>query len=177
MTEPFIGQIQPFAFNFAPKNWAMCNGQVMSIVQNTALFSLIGTLYGGNGQTTFALPNLQSRVPMHAGTYIGNTYPQGETAGQEQVSLNIGNLPFHSHLFLGSTANADATTPADGQVLATATVPNKTAPELYAPDAIPQPLNRASVAPVGGNLPHDNIQPYLTINWCIAVLGIFPSRS
>ena len=117
MTQPFVGQIQPLGFGYAPKNWAQCNGQTLSIAQNTALFSLLGTTYGGNGQTTFALPNLQSRVPMHTGTFQGNSYPQGQVAGTEQITLNIGEMPMHNHAFIGSSANANAAGPADGQAL------------------------------------------------------------
>lgn len=173
MTQPFIGQIQSFGFNFAPRDWALCNGQLMPISQNTALFALIGTLYGGNGQTTFALPNLQSRVPMH----FGNGLSQGEEAGQESVTLNITTMPAHGHAFVGSANDANDNQPGDGASLAPIHDP-KTAPRsYYGPDAVPQPLNMSAVSAVGGNLPHNNIQPYLAINWCIALTGVFPSRN
>jgi microcystin-dependent protein len=177
MTQPFIGQLQAFGFGFAPRYWAQCNGQTMSIQQNVALFSLLGTMYGGNGTTTFQLPNLQSRVPMHFGTSpIGNTYVQGEIDGEENVTLTINTLPMHPHAFIGASANANTLTPAPGQALATATIPSKTADPFYGPDGVPQPLNPGSISPVGGSQPHTNLQPYLTINWCIALYGIFPSR-
>ena len=178
MTQPFIGQIQPFGFGFAPRNWALCNGQILSIAQNTALFSLLGTMYGGNGQTTFALPDLQSRVPMHQGSYVGNTYSQGEEAGVQQVSLDISTMPFHNHTFLGTTEDANFVSPTDGGVLAKVHHQGGTTPDFYyAPDTTPQPLNIASLATAGGNLPHNNLQPYLTINWCIALNGIFQARN
>jgi len=177
MTQPFIGQIQPFGFNFAPRNWAQCNGQILSIQQNTALFSLLGTQYGGNGQTTFALPDLQSRVPVHAGTSPGGeSFQQGEAAGTETVTLALGTMPAHGHAFVGSSANGDSTIPAAGQTLAKAALPSKTPDNFYGPDTTPQPINMATVSPVGGNQSHTNIQPYQAINWCICTLGIFPSR-
>lgn len=178
MGEPFTGQIQPFAFGFAPRLWAQCNGQILSIAQNTALFSLLGTMYGGNGQTTFALPDLQSRVPMHFGTSAGNTYAQGQEAGVETVALDISDMPAHNHRFMGTTADANQPSPIPGEVLATIDKPGTaTGDPYYGPDANPQPLNPASISVTGGNLPHTNLQPYLTINWCICQLGIYPSRN
>ena len=177
MTQPFIGQIQPFGFGFAPKNWALCNGQIMSIQQNTALFSLLGTMYGGNGTSTFALPDLQSRVPMHMGTFAGNSYTQGEEAGEENVTLDLSNLPAHNHLFLGTTP-ANRPQPVAGAALANITTASgPSANAYYAPDAAAQPLNPGSLSVTGGNAAHTNIQPYLTINWCIALRGIYPSRN
>lgn len=177
MTQPFLGQIQAFGFGFAPRYWAQCNGQILAIAQNAALFSLLGTMYGGNGTSTFALPNLQSRVPMHFGTSpIGEVYYQGEIAGEENVTLTINMMPLHNHNFVGSSANADSTVPAAGQALAKIAIPSGTPDSFYGPDATPQPLNPGSVSPAGGNLPHGNIQPYLAINFCIAMYGIFPSR-
>lgn len=174
MSQPFIGQIQPFSFNFAPRNWAECNGQILGIAQNTALFSLLGTQYGGNGVTTFALPNLQSRVPNHA----GSGFVQGESAGQEQVTLTVNNLPTHNHLFLGTTDNADSLAPADGAALATVIQPSGPGTGgYYASGGTPQPLNPGSISPVGGSQPHTNIQPYIAINWCICMFGVFPSRN
>jgi microcystin-dependent protein len=178
MTQPFLGQIQPFGFGFAPRGWAQCNGQLLSISQNTALFSLLGTMYGGNGTTNFALPNLQSRVPMHYGTFAGNQYFQGEEAGEETITLNISEMPAHGHTFSGTTADANNLSPQNGAVLAKVHHQGGTTPDFYyAPDTTPQPLNNASLSMFGNNLPHTNIQPYLTINWCIAMQGIFPSRN
>jgi microcystin-dependent protein len=178
MSEPFLGQIQSFGFGFAPKNWALCNGQLLSIQQNAALFSLLGTAFGGNGTTTFGLPNLQSRVPLHFGNSpAGNTYVMGEAAGEEQVTLSSNQMPQHIHMLLGTSTNGNAFTADPGQILAQSAVSSGTALNYYSPDATLQPLNPASVLPTGNGLPHSNIQPYLTINWCIALRGIFPSRN
>jgi len=179
MTQPFLGQVQPFGFGFAPRNWALCNGQILSISQNTALFSLLGTMYGGNGQTTFALPNLQSRVPMKYGTDpSGNSYSQGEEAGEESITLNISEMPSHNHTFAGTTADANFQRPVDGAALAKVHHSGGTTPDFYyAPDTTPQPINFNSVTPYGANQAHTNLQPYLTISWCIAMSGIFPARN
>jgi microcystin-dependent protein len=173
MTQPFIGEIQPFAFNFAPVNWALCNGAILAISQNTALFSLLGTQYGGNGQTTFGLPNLQSRVPVH----VSSEFFQGEAAGEENVALTLNTMPAHSHGFLGSTQDANSLTPADGCALATTHKSTGTGDSYYAASTTPQPLSHESLQPIGGTQAHANIQPYLAINWCICMRGIFPSRS
>ena len=179
MTQPFLGQIQPMGFGFAPRNWALCNGQILSIAQNTALFSLLGTMYGGNGTTNFALPNLQSRVPMHKGNYFGIAYSQGEEAGEETVTIGIGQVPAHTHTFNGTTQDANFQVPADGAALAKVHHQAGSTPDFYyAPDTTPQPLNIASLPPFnGGNQAHNNLQPYLAISWCICTAGIFPSRN
>lgn len=174
MSQPFLGQIQPLAFGFAPIGWAQCNGQLLSIAQNTALFALIGTFYGGNGQTTFALPNLQSRVPVHMGTNAGESYVIGEEGGAEQVTLNSATMATHSHAFSGTTDAGNEASPTAGAALAKI---GGAGNSYYASDTTPQSLSLSSVGMVGGNQPHDNIQPYLTINWCIALTGIFPSRN
>ncbi|MGB6856116.1 MAG: tail fiber protein [Terracidiphilus sp.] len=177
MSDPFVGQIQPFGFGFAPRNWAQCNGQTMSISQNTALFSLLGTMYGGNGQTTFMLPNLQSRVPMHSGTFAGNSYVQGQVGGEEQVTLTINTMPAHNHNFSGAAQNANAERPDAGAALANVYTGTGTGDSYYAPSTTPEPLNPSSLTTTGGNQPHTNLQPFLAVNWCIALYGIFPSRS
>jgi len=176
VSQPFLGQIQPFGFTFAPRHWALCNGQILSIAQNTALFSLLGTQYGGNGTTTFALPNLQSRVPMHRDN---STYFQGEEAGAETVTLTINQIPSHTHTFSGASAAANTKQPMDGAALATSTKTGGVSPgdPYYALAAPLQPLNPGTVAVFGGNSPHTNLQPYLTINWCIALQGVFPARN
>lgn len=175
MSEPFIGQIQPLAFNFAPRGWAQCNGQILSISQNTALFSLLGTTYGGNGTTNFALPNLQSRVPLHFGTQPGGQdYSLGEEGGQENVTLNIADMPAHPHAFIGTTAAGTEVAPTAGAALGMIA---GTAGNFFYASGAPQPLTASSIGMIGGNQPHSNIQPYLAINWCIALTGIFPQRS
>lgn len=179
MTQPFLGQIQAFGFGFAPVGWAQCNGQILSISQSAALFSLLGTMYGGNGTTTFGLPNLQSRVPMHFGTSPGGeTYFQGETAGEENLTLTLNMLPIHSHAFVGASQNANEAAGATGSDLANIFNKSTSKPgsNYYTTGGTPQLLNPAELAVVGGGQPHTNIQPYLTINWCIAQRGIFPSR-
>lgn len=174
MSQPFVGQIQPLGFGFAPRSWAQCNGQIMAIQQNAALFSLLGTMYGGNGTSTFGLPNLQSGVPMHYGTFNGNTYVQGEFGGTEQVSLTFSNLPMHNHNFVGGSQTGSDRTPVAGAALANV---GGSPTAYYAANATPQPLNPAALATVGGNTPHPNIQPFQAINWCIALYGVYPSRS
>jgi microcystin-dependent protein len=180
VTQPFLGQIQPFGFNFAPRGWALCNGQLMAISQNTALFSLLGTTYGGNGTSTFALPDLRGRVPMKFGTPPGGpTYDQGEQAGVETVTLGINEMPLHTHAFSGTSALANNKEPVAGSAYAHSAKAGVTSPDgFYAPDTTPQPINPATVGIFSGsNQPHTNLQPYLTISWCIAMNGIFPSRN
>lgn len=172
MSEFFIGQIMMAGFNFAPRNWAQCNGQLLPIAQNTALFTLLGTQYGGNGTTNFALPDLRSRTPIGFGTNV----QIGEAGGQENVTLLSTNLPVHAHSVNASTTNGDRRN-AGGRVFATSTS-TATPPNLYAPSSgtlVPQ--NPQTVSPAGGNQPHPNLQPYSTINFCIALAGIFPSRN
>ena len=180
MSQPFLGQIQPFGFTFAPRNWALCNGQILSIAANTALFSLLGTQYGGNGTTTFALPNLQSRVPMHRGTdNLGNQYFQGEEAGEETVTVNTTEIPAHNHTFHGDTGTADHKQPLAGSAFATSNKAGVSPADAYyaADNNALQPLNPGTVAVYGSGQPHTNLQPYLTINWCIAMAGIYPARN
>jgi microcystin-dependent protein len=179
MTQPFLGQVQPFGFGFAPRNWALCNGQLLSIAQNTALFSLLGTMYGGNGITTFALPDLQSRVPIHRGfSPDGPQYSQGEVAGEEAITLKVTEVPAHLHSFSGTSSAANSVQPFTGSAYAT-TFKAGTSPadSYYAADTHPQALHIDTVTPYGGGQAHTNLQPYLTINWCIALAGIFPSRN
>jgi microcystin-dependent protein len=165
MTEPFIGEIQIFGFQFAPRGWALCNGQLLPINQNQALFSLLGTTYGGDGRTTFALPDLQGRVPLG----VGAGYTQGERAGEESHTLITSEMPAHTHMPLASLAAASTPSPAD------ATWAN-TGAANYASSPNTQMAGNA-VVPVGGSQPHENRSPYLTVNFCIALVGIFPSRS
>ncbi|HTU92761.1 MAG TPA: tail fiber protein [Gemmataceae bacterium] len=174
MTQPFLGQVQAFGFGFAPRYWAQCNGQVLTISQNAALFSLLGTYYGGNGTTTFALPNLQSRVPMHNGSFNGNNYAIGQQGGEENVMLTLNTMPLHGHSLQGTSTAGDDSLPAAGS--APAKVGDTGGDLFYAADTTVQPLTPGSIGPAGGNQPHTNIQPYLAINWCIALNGIYPSR-
>jgi microcystin-dependent protein len=166
MTEIFLGQILPAAFAFAPKGFAQCNGQMLAIAQNQALFSLLGTQYGGDGRVTFALPDLRGRTPVG----YSNTSPIGTVGGSESVTLTSQQLPQHVHELSG-TAATDNTRNPNGGLLGTATT------NLYAPTGGPQvPLAANSVASAGGTQPHENMQPYSVINYCIALTGIYPSR-
>ena len=182
MTSPFLGQIQPFGFNFAPRGWAACNGQLLSISQNTALFSLLGTFYGGNGTSNFALPNLQSSVPlgMGQGTAL-SPYDLGEAGGVEGVTLLSAEMPSHNHTFSGTTAAANDKAPVAGAALATSTAPGPVSPASSYYSANNQAgtsINLNTVARyVGQGLAHTNIQPYLTLNFCIAMQGIYPARN
>ena len=180
MSQPFLGQIQPFGFNFAPRGWALCNGQILSIAQFTALFALIGTYYGGNGTTNFALPNLQSRVPMHFGNAPGGeNYVLGEEAGEESVLLTLAEMPGHRHGFYGTISSADSKRPVTGSAYAQTTNAGPVSPGdyFYGPANSPVAIDPGTLALVGGSLPHTNLQPYLTISWCICTAGIFPSRN
>jgi microcystin-dependent protein len=171
MSDPFVGEIRTFGFNFAPQGWAMCNGQLLSISQNTALFSLLGTNYGGDGRSTFALPNLQSRVPIHQGQGAGlSPYVIGTAGGVESVSLTGSQGASHGHLIGASGGDATAGRPG-GAVLA------RTADEIYGASPDGTTLNATTVQPSAGGTPHNNIQPYLVLNFCIALFGIFPSRN
>jgi microcystin-dependent protein len=170
VTNPFLGEVRMFGFGFAPKNWAQCNGQLLSIQQNAALFALLGTMYGGNGVQNFALPNLQSRVPMHRSN--DGTYVQGAVGGSEQVTITNATMPTHAHFLVGTQTGANAKGPAGA--LATSSV---TSDFYYSPATNLSTLNPASIGMTGGGVGHSNIQPYLTINFCIALSGIFPSRN
>jgi microcystin-dependent protein len=169
MSNFFLGQIGIYGFNFAPRGWAFCAGQIMPIQQNTALFSLLGTTYGGNGQTTFALPDLRGRTPLH---FDGN-YPQGEVAGEENVTLLQTEMPAHTHTLTGSSNTADKR-PVAAHMFATDT---STTDDFYARGHVLVPLNPQAVGTYGGNQPHNNMQPFLAVNFCIAITGIFPSRN
>ncbi len=165
MSEPFLSEIKIVSFNFAPKGWAQCNGQLLPINQNQALFSLLGTTYGGNGQTTFALPNLQGNVPIH----FGSGHTLGERGGEKAHTLSTSEMPTHIHSANASTANG-STNFAANNVLAAAL-------NLYAGASSLTPINATSIANVGGSQPHQNMQPFLALNFCIALQGIFPSQN
>jgi microcystin-dependent protein len=176
MAEPFLGQILLVGFNFAPQGWALCNGQLLSITQNTALFSLLGTQYGGDGQTTFALPDLRSRVPIHQGQGNGlSNYAMGEMAGVENVTLLLSQIPSHNHLINATNAAGGVQTPGNN-FLAAATAGGRPA-DIYSAGPSQGTLSPNAVSVAGGGQPHTNIQPVLAMNYIIALQGIFPSRS
>jgi microcystin-dependent protein len=170
---PFIGELKLVGFNFAPKTWAMANGQLLPINQNAALFSLLGTTYGGNGVNTFALPDMRGRVPMHFGTSSNGTFDQGQVAGVETVTLAINQMPQHTHAF-NATKTAGNTAKPAGNLLAGAA--NTVAGPAFTTPQNQVALTPATIQTAGGSQPHNNIQPYLTVNICIALGGIFPSR-
>jgi microcystin-dependent protein len=172
MSEAFLGTIRLVGFNFAPVGWALCQGQAMPISQNTALFSLIGTTFGGDGMQTFNLPDLRGRVAVGQGQGPGlSPYAQGQTGGQEEVLLNIQQVPAHSHTLM---AAGNMTTPNPGPTVALGT-PAATV-KMYGADA-PAPLAASSIGNFGGGAPHENRQPFLTLNFIIALQGIFPSQN
>ena len=170
MTTPFMSEIRMFPFDFAPRGWAMCNGQILPINQNAALFSLLGTIYGGNGTTNFALPNMQSRVPMHAGQGPGLTSRSlGELGGTESHALTINEIPSHQHGLAATSA-----VPLGGPSNALLATPATTKP--YRAGAT-QTFSATLTGGSGSGAPHSNLQPYLTLNFCIALEGIFPARN
>jgi microcystin-dependent protein len=172
VADPFVAEIRIFPFNFAPKGWAFCSGQLMPISQNTALFSLLGTTYGGDGKSTFALPDLQGSAPMHPGQGPGlSLHDLGETGGSETVTLLESEIPAHSHTVSASGRAANNRTPGAQLPAVGAGV------QLYGAPGSTVSLDPNAVPPAGGSLPHNNMQPYLTVNFCIALQGIFPPRS
>ncbi|HEX9983020.1 MAG TPA: tail fiber protein [Thermoanaerobaculia bacterium] len=167
MAEPFLAEIRIMSFNFPPKGWAFCNGQFMPINQNQALFSLLGTTYGGNGQTTFALPNLQGRVPIH----FSASFTLGQAAGSSSVTITQQTMPQHLHFLQGTGNSSGNVATAAGALLAT------TGATVYGPASSLVALDPSSVSNVGGSQPHTNMQPYIVLNFCIALQGIFPSQN
>jgi microcystin-dependent protein len=171
MADPFIGEIKIVAFDFAMKGWALCNGQLMGIAQNQALFSILGTTYGGNGVTTFALPDLRGRAPVHAGSnFVGvNPVSLGEVSGQEHQTLLVTEIPMHTHPVIASSATGSNSDPANEFFAQSAELIYKNQPDTI--------LAPQSVGLAGGSQPHNNLQPYLVLNFQIALVGIFPSRN
>ena len=164
MSEPFLAEIRMVGFNFAPRGWAFCDGQILPINQNQSLYSLLGTTYGGDGRTSFALPDLRGRTPIH----VGNGHNQGQKSGEETHTLSVAEMPQHDHVFQG-TSDTATSAEGNGNVLARTGVP------VYSP-----PANRTelgSIAIAGGGQAHNNMQPYLAVNFCIALQGLFPSRN
>jgi len=173
--DPFVAEIRIFPFNFAPKGWAFCDGQILPLSQNTALFSLLGTTYGGDGKSNFALPNMQGNAPMHPGQGPGlSLHDLGETGGSETVSLLESEIPGHSHTVMANAAVGNRTTPAANAISrvtgSTPFVAGSPTPPLIQ-------MSPNSVAPAGGDQPHNNMQPYLTFYFCIALQGVFPPRT
>lgn len=164
MAEPFLSEIRIMSFGFAPKGWAMCNGQQLPINQNQPLFALLGTTFGGNGQTTFALPDFRGCTPIH----VGSGHTLGEKAGTQSVTLSIAQLPTHTHVMNG-TSTTGSLSPAFNNLWAVSQV------AVYSPPANLVAINPGSVTPTGGSQAHLNMQPFLTLNFCIALQGIFPS--
>ena len=169
MSQPYVGEIRMFAGNFAPAGWMFCEGQLLPISENATLFNLIGTTYGGDGQQTFALPDLRGRLPLHQ----GNGFTLAETGGVEEVTLTVQQIPAHSHPALATNDDASNIVPT-GQVLAAGTVVS-TAP--YGTDAPKSPLVPSSIGSTGGSQPHNNFQPYLCIDFIISLFGAFPSQT
>jgi microcystin-dependent protein len=176
VSEPFIGEIRMFGGNFAPAGWAFCDGSTLPISENDALFSLIGTTYGGDGQETFNLPNLCGRIPVCAGTspVSGTTYAFGEMAGTESVTLTTQQMPVHTHAAFGSVDPSTSNSP-QNTVPASLTVASGQVP--YGTDPPPTGLQPSSISPAGGSQPHDNTQPFLVVSFIISLFGIFPTQT
>ena len=173
--DPFVAEIRIFGFNFAPTGWAQCNGQLLPISQNTALFSLLGTYYGGNGQSTFALPNLQNSAHIGAGQGAGlSVYDVGQTGGEASLTLLQTEMPQHNHNPSGKASGGLA--PATSNVWGTAGT-QRPAPNFYQTAAGNTQMNPLALSLTGGNLPHNNLMPYMVLNFCIALQGVFPPRS
>jgi len=166
MSEPFLGEIKIISWNYAPNGWALCNGQLLPINQNQALFSILGTTYGGNGQTNFALPDFRGRAPVHR----GNGFTEGQAGGSEAVTLNVSQLPAHNHVVKGSdSASPLQITPAGN----TWAISTQNSYEVSSNAA----MDPGTITSVGGSQPHTNMQPYLVLNFMIALIGIFPSQN
>jgi microcystin-dependent protein len=176
MSEPFVGEIRMTGFNFAPRGWALCNGQLLPIAQNQALFALLGTTYGGDGRVSFGLPDLRGRVPVHQGDGpLTSPYVMGQAGGTETVTLTTPQIPAHTHGLAGFNGSPTTNNPS-GAFIATAQTPAGDGVNSFAPSTNAA-LSPASISASGGNQPHSNIQPYLCVNFVIALTGIFPSRN
>ena len=173
MSEPFLAEVRIVGFNFAPRGWAFCDGQLLPINQHQSLYSLLGTTYGGDGRTTFGLPDLRGRTPIHVGSSDGSAHPLGQKGGEERHTLSVAEMPQHTHGFNVATAKATGqqASPANDSVLAEANV------DMYRSGAGSTPLVPATISTVGGGQGHDNMQPKLAVNFCIALQGLFPSRN
>lgn len=171
MAEPFLAEIRIFGFNFPPRGWAQCDGQILPINQNQSLYSLLGTTYGGDGRTSFALPGLRGRTPIHVGSSNGVTHTLGQKSGQETVILSASQMPQHTHRLQGETGPATTNQPLN-QVLATGS-----SAVYRSPAGGLVSMNSGALASAGANQAHNNMQPYQALNFCIALLGLFPSRN
>ena len=171
-TDPFVGEIMIFAGTFAPVGWATCDGQLLSISDYDTLFNLIGTTYGGDGQNTFALPDLRGRVPLHMGTSAGGTYTIGESGGVETVTLVQSQIPMHSHTVIADGNSGTVGDPTNAFYASAAPI------KMYSPSSAPlaRTMNPAMLPSQGGSQPHDNMQPYVAVMYCISLYGIFPSQ-
>jgi microcystin-dependent protein len=170
MAQPYVGEIRMFGGNFAPAGWMFCEGQLLPISENETLFNLIGTTYGGDGQSTFALPDLRGRLPLH----FGNGFILAETGGAEEVTLTVSQIPAHSHALLATTNSATGTAPNNAVLPARTTASTITAYGLDNPGG---PLSASSITSTGGSQPHNNFQPYLCVDFIISLFGIFPSQT
>jgi microcystin-dependent protein len=171
MAQPYVGEIRMFGGSFAPVGWHLCNGELLPISENETLFQLIGTTYGGDGQSTFAVPNLCGRVPLHQGTGAGSTYIIGEAAGVESVTLTTQQIPKHNHAFLATQSDGNVI-PAGGNLPA-----NSLNITPYINSGTDGPFNAQAITPDGGSQPHENMQPYLCVTFIISLFGIFPSQT
>jgi len=165
MSQPYVGEIRLVGFNFAPVGWAFCDGQLMSIAENDTLYNLIGTTYGGDGQNTFGLPNLQGRVPIH----VGGSYVIGQEGGAEQITLTVDNMANHSHVVF-TAASANSTSPVGHY-------PAVAANNVYISGAASTKFESAAIGPAGSGLPHENRQPFLALNYIISLFGVYPSQT
>jgi microcystin-dependent protein len=175
MADPFVAEIRIFPFNFAPKGWAFCDGQLLPLSQNTALFSLLGTTYGGDGKSNFALPDMQGNAPMHPGQGPGlSLHDLGETGGTQSVTLLESEMPLHPHTLMASVENAT-----QGTLTNNVTLESSVKGSLYQSNVNANlvQMNFQALGPAGGSLPHNNMQPFLTLNFCIALQGVFPPRT
>jgi microcystin-dependent protein len=170
MGQPFVGEIRMFGGNFAPAGWAFCDGRLLAISEFETLFNLIGTTYGGDGQSTFGLPDLQGRIPIHQGTVLGQTFNIGEKSGVESVTLTITQLPSHAHNLAVTTATGGQNAPQNNLLASSGSV------NMYFQGTPASPMNANSISPTGGNQPHDNMMPFLVVSYIISLFGIFPHQ-
>lgn len=171
MSEPFLAEVRMVGFNFAPRGWAFCDGQILPINQNQSLYSLLGTTYGGDGRTSFALPDLRGRTPIHVGrSNGGEEHGLGEKSGEETHTLTTAEMPQHSHTLRGTNDEPGDDNPSNN-------VLSRSAQQIYAPFDAPSSLGSGTVMNTGGGQAHENMQPYLALNFCIALQGLFPSRN